>query len=186
MYGPETEKHQEAQLSLLLLFPLQSFATLNPPASTPLHLNHQQWYQGQSDTSEQEERPGRRQSVNQRLNSSDTCRTDQAAHQVINGRCAGTSTGVEVDHQGAVDGKDSRGTVGDDILQDDRESEVCLQRGAVDSGADDKQSGDPPGVAHAGVLDGEVGVCLCCDARVEGEVVFHAVFALGAFVIEVH
>lgn len=138
------------------------------------------------DTGEQQKSPLSRERIDDRLDSSDTRSTDLAPHQIVDGSRAGTSTRVEVDDQGAVDGKDGRGAIGNDVLEDDGGGKISLEGKAVGGRAGDEQRGDPPGIAHAGGLDGEVGMGLGVDSCLEGKVVSHAVFALGGFVVIVH
>lgn len=140
----------------------------------------------ESDTCEQQECPLSRERVDDGLYSSDTRSTDFTSHKIVDCGRARTSPRVEINDQGAVDGEDGRGAVSDEELQDDRNREAGVEREAVRGCADNEQRGDPPGVAHAGDLDGEVGMSLGGYAGIDGQAVLHAVLALGDFVVVVH
>lgn len=63
---------------------------------------------------------------------------------------------------------------------------MCFQGEPICGCAGDEERGDSPDIAHAGDLDGEVGMGLGGYAGLEGQMVSHAVFTLGDFEVVVH
>ena len=172
-------------LSLVLLL-LETLVAFQAPSVTPLHLNHQERDHSEGDTRKQEECPLSTDSINNWLRGRDTGSADQASHQVVDSSGASTRTGIQVNHESTVHSEDSSGSVRNDKLQNDWHCDVSAQRDTVDSNADNEDGGDPPGVAHTSILDGEVGVRLGVDAGLDWKIVLLAVLALGPLVVVVH
>lgn len=164
----------------------KALLALKTPSIAPLRLNHEKRDHREGNASQQDKCELSSDTVNNRWNSCNTSSTNQTSHQIIDCRCTSTSTGVQVDDEGAVNGKDSGRTIGNDELQNNWDCNVCAKGHSVDSDADNEDSSDPPSVAHAGVLDGEIGVAFQVNASVDGKVVLLTVFTFCSLVVEVH
>lgn len=176
---------QSLSLDFVFLF-LDALVSLKSPTVSPSHLDHEEWDHGDGNTGKQDECPLSSDGINDRLNSSDTSSTNQTSHQVVDSCCTGAGTGIKIDDEGAVDGEDGSRTIGNDELQNDGDCKVCSKRDTIECNTDDENRSDPPGVAHTGVFNGEVGMGFRVDAGVDGEVVLLAVFTFGSLVIVVH
>lgn len=169
-----------------VFFHPKALLALKTPSIAPLRLNHEKRDHRECNASEQDKCELSSESINNRWSSCDTGSTNQTSHQIVDCRCTSTGTRVQVDDQGAVNGEDSGGTVGNDELQNNWDCNVCAEGHSVDSDTGNEGSSDPPSVAHASVLDGEIGVAFQVDASVDGKIVLLTVFAFCSLVVEVH
>lgn len=91
-------------------------------AILPLHPN--QRHESHHDSCDDQKRTHRPDSLKQRLDSTDTGRTQQTAAEVIQRRRTGRLVGEAVDQEGRVDIEDGRGGKADQELQEERRDEV--------------------------------------------------------------